>query len=274
MTDDDRGERVRVVTWNIWWSFGEQWRERHVAIRRTLEELAPDVVGLQEVWGTADSSVHQAQELADALGMHATFATPSLPAPPPDAAGQEVGVGVLSRWPIERTEMHRLPSSHRKEVVILAAEIRHPLGPLHTLVTCADYTEGAGAQRLAQTTALADLAHDPSRDGRLPVLAMGDLNASPETPEIRAIADRMTDTWVAANGEDAPGLTIRSDNPYRAEGGGWQIDRRIDYVFARPGADDTPLIVTSARAIDEPRDGIHPSDHACVVVDLELRLPV
>lgn len=259
--------RLRVMTWNVWWHFGAAWRDRQVAIRAILEEIRPDVVGLQEVWGQADGDANQAHELGTALDMESAFAAPSLPPPPAAAVGQEVGVGLLSRWPIERTEVHRLPSFHREEVVMLAAEIQHPFAPLHAIVTCTDYDEAAGTERLAQTAALVAQATDPARDGALPVLAMGDLNAPPETPEIRALARAMTDTWVAANGAEAAGVTLRSDNPFRPEGA-WQLDHRIDYIFARPGTDAAPLVVEAARVVDEPREGIHPSDHAAVVIDL------
>jgi endonuclease/exonuclease/phosphatase family metal-dependent hydrolase len=41
---------MRVMTWNLWWRFGGNWREREVGIISRLEEVQPDVVGLQEVW--------------------------------------------------------------------------------------------------------------------------------------------------------------------------------------------------------------------------------
>jgi endonuclease/exonuclease/phosphatase family metal-dependent hydrolase len=94
---------MRVVSWNLWWRFGEEWRERQVRIIEVLEELRADVVGLQEVWAGRDTS--QAEILARPLGMQAVFAAPSLPPPPtpaesPDHLGVDVGVAVLSRWPI------------------------------------------------------------------------------------------------------------------------------------------------------------------------------
>ena len=41
----------RVVTWNLWWRFGD-WARRFEVIAAELAGLAPDVVGLQEVWAT------------------------------------------------------------------------------------------------------------------------------------------------------------------------------------------------------------------------------
>ena len=60
------------MTWNIWWRFGPRWRERQPGILATLERFDPDVVALQEVW-SAGGTTH-ADELAEALGLHAAFA--------------------------------------------------------------------------------------------------------------------------------------------------------------------------------------------------------
>ena len=79
MTAVDKTTHLRVMTWNLWWRFGDAWRERGRGILSTLTALQPDVVGLQEVWGTMATT--QAHQLAEQLGMHAAYAAPSLPPP-------------------------------------------------------------------------------------------------------------------------------------------------------------------------------------------------
>ena len=74
------GGRVRVMTWNIWWRFGPRWRDRQPALLETLRQVDPDVVALQEVWGSDETT--QADEFAAALGLFAGFAEPSYPAVP------------------------------------------------------------------------------------------------------------------------------------------------------------------------------------------------
>ena len=46
----------RVVTWNLWWRFGD-WSRRLDAIGAVLADAAPDVVGLQEVWARGSVNV-------------------------------------------------------------------------------------------------------------------------------------------------------------------------------------------------------------------------
>ena len=93
------------MTWNIWWRFGPKWQERQSVLVETLRAVDPDVVALQEVWGTDETT--QAHEFAASLGLHAGFAEPSYPAvpDPPQVAdhdGVTLGLGVLSRWPIKQ----------------------------------------------------------------------------------------------------------------------------------------------------------------------------
>ena len=59
---------MRVVTWNVWWRFGD-WKRRQAAILRTLEDLEPDIVCLQEVW-SAETGEDQVNHFATQLGMY------------------------------------------------------------------------------------------------------------------------------------------------------------------------------------------------------------
>lgn len=273
MSAVDKTTHLRVMTWNLWWRFGDAWRERGRGILSTLTALQPDVVGLQEVWGTMATT--QAHQLAEQLGMHAAYAAPSLPPPPepsgrPDQAGVEVGVAVLSRWPILTVHEHRLPSRHRPEIVALAAVLDHPRGPLHVVVSCLDWEPEPAAQPTDQTRSLVALATDPARDGPLPVLLTGDLNAPPTTPKIRVLTEVMVDAWVAANGTADPGHTMSTSNPLAPREAGPLIDQRIDYVLARPGTPAHPVVVTMAFLAGDPQQGRYPSDHYAVVADFRL----
>ena len=267
--------QVRLMTWNIWWRFGPRWQERQPGIRATIDRLAPDVLALQEVWSAGGTT--QAHELADGLGFHATFASPSYPPAPGASAredhdGVDLGVALLSRWPILTSDAIVMPARHRSwDPVVLRATVAHPAGPLPLLVACLDYATAYSDDRLAQAALLADLATDPAADGPCPVVVLGDLNAAADAAVLRPLRDVLTDAW-SAGGGSADGVTLPSSHPSAPlEAGPELVDQRIDHVFFRPGHEDQLVNVESVAIVGEAVDGVFPSDHRGVGADLRWR---
>jgi endonuclease/exonuclease/phosphatase family metal-dependent hydrolase len=262
---------VRAVTWNVWWRFGDEWRERQDRILATLRGLRPDVVGLQESWIADGTS--QAAELGRELGMSAAVAAPSLPPAPvppeaPDQAGIELGVALLSRWPVLDVARVPLPAAHRPYAPLsLVATLDHPDGPLHTVVSCIEFEPEYRGDQLAQSDALAALLADPARDGPHPVLLLADLNAEPGSAEIERLSAVAVDAWTAGGG-DPDAVTLSRRTPWAPVAAERLIDQRIDWVFARPGGTRPVTVERAFLAGDEPVDGLFPSDHFAVVVDL------
>jgi endonuclease/exonuclease/phosphatase family metal-dependent hydrolase len=266
---------VRAMTWNVWWRFGPRWQDRQPGIRATLEKFRPDVVALQEVW--AGDGTSQADELAEALQMHAVFASPSYPPAPNDPAtadwaGIDLGIAVLSRWPILSQETAVMPARHRSwDPVALNVRTAHPTGPLPIVAACLDYGVPYTDDRIAQGAFVADLATDPRLDGPCPVLLMGDMNAAADSPVLRRAGDVLTDAWTAGHGS-ADAVTLPSTHPSAPlEAGPQLIDQRIDHIFFRPGREDQHVVVDGVHLAGEPLGGIHPSDHLAVVADLRWR---
>jgi endonuclease/exonuclease/phosphatase family metal-dependent hydrolase len=256
---------MRVMAWNVWWRFGGNWREREVSIAAMLEAYRPDVLGLTESW--SGEGTDQPHRLATPCGMHAAWAPSSVPtiSPYAEQPGIEMGLGLLSRWPILATEVHKLPTPQRggPGPAALLASVDHPRGPLHVIVTCIE------PHGVAQCRALAALATDRRLDGALPVLLLGDLSADVGRPELAPLLDTMVDTW-SAGGGDPGAVTFDSALPYAPRDAAHLLDRRIDHVFARPGRPGTQLTVQGAfLAGDRPVGGVYPSDHYAVGVDLE-----
>src|SRR5581483_487173 len=169
---------VRAMTGNSWWRFGPHWDDRQPGIRETLARVSPAVVPPQEVW--AGGGRTQAHQLAAALQMHAVFAAPSYPPAPadPDAAGGagfELGIAVLSRWPVLDHDAPVMPARHRGwDPVALAVRVDHPAGPLPVVAACLEYAVAYTDDRVSQGAFLAGHATDPRFDGACPVLLMGD----------------------------------------------------------------------------------------------------
>lgn len=275
---------VRVVTWNLWWRFGP-WEERQPAIGAELERLDPDIALLQEVW--AADGRDQATELGERLDRHVARTTVDDGDQP-----QEFGNAILSRWPIEWTRQQRLPNergepSHRS---VLVALVTTPAGPQLFAVTHLDWRYAASPLRTAQLGSVVEwLAEldgiDPAAHQRpgspppagLPVVLGGDFNAVPDSDEIRRLTGLaepylpgriFTDAWAAVG--DGPGFTWTRDNPHASEAL-WPR-RRLDYVFvgyprAKPHSNPKQAWLAGV----DPVDGIVPSDHYAVAVELDHR---
>ena len=267
--------QARLMTWNIWWRFGPRWRDRQPGILATIQQFDPDVLALQEVWGTEDTT--QADELAEALGMHAVFAFPSYPAAPsdtkdPDFAGVDLGIAVLSRWEVLDREVILLPARHRSwDPVVLALQVDHPTGPLPIIATCLEHGISYTDDRIAQGRCVAELATEPRFDGPCPVVVMGDLNAAADSPVLRAVNDVLIDAWLAGNGT-VDAVTLPSSHPSAPlEAGPELVDQRIDHIFFRAGHEDQQVIVEGIALAGEAVNGIFPSDHRAVIADLRWR---
>jgi hypothetical protein len=98
---------------------------------------------------------------------------------------------------------------------------------------------------------------------------LADLHADPAQAELAPLLDAMVDTWTAA-GADPAAVTLDSALPFAPLDAVKQIDRRVDHVLARAGRPGLPLSVSGAfLAGDRPIEGVYPSDHYAVGVDLE-----
>ncbi|MZE48719.1 endonuclease [Streptomyces sp. SID5477] len=263
---------MRVVTWNLWWRFGP-WADRREAILAVLRELAPDVVGLQEVWAV-DGGENLAASLARDLGLHWDWS----PSPAPgrwqrrigdDTVG--VGTAVLSRWPVVERAVLRLPAPAELDDGRLASYARLD-APGHRIpFFTVHLTSGggpAGAVRREQAAALAGFVTAHRHGTAHPPVVTGDFNARPEAPEVRLLrAGGLRDAWEhAAPGE--PSGTWDAANPYVAHADG-EPSVRIDYVHVGPpGPGGLGRVLAVRRAGAGPVDGVWPSDHAAVVADL------
>jgi len=263
---------LRLMTWNLWWRFGP-WEQRQAGIAQLIEQVAPDILGLQEVWVEQDGA-NQAEILAERLGgYHVAHGELRY------RDGLAFTNAILSRWPFERVEEIPLPRADGTDSFrrAIATSIRAPFGTVPMFTTHLTYQPDHSAERVAQVATLAQsidrLCPDP--EGQFPALLTGDFNAVPDSDEIRTLTGRsavhvpnllFNDVW-DISGDGSPGHTWCSSNPHLVDS--FWPRRRLDYLFVRwPRTKPIGNPVAAHLAGHEPIGGVFPSDHYAVWADL------
>jgi endonuclease/exonuclease/phosphatase family metal-dependent hydrolase len=260
---------MRVMTWNLWWRYGP-WQQRNQAIAATLADVGPDVCGLQEVWASGEENM--AADLAERLGMHWCWAAAA-------PAGEDAFIGnaILSRWPIAYQTELRLPSAGEGRVAV-HARIDAPGGVIPMFTAHLTYRPGGSQIRTEQVRRLAPFVAEHSADHDFPPIVTGDLNAEPDSDELRLLGGVLTapavpdlvllDSWRYADPSD-PGFTWDRRNGYQAET--LLPDSRIDYILVGLARAGRGRVLSVRLAGNTPVDGVWPSDHFAVVAELNDR---
>lgn len=263
-------DRLRVATLNIWNRMGP-WEERLAAIRKEIERLEPDVLGLQEVLLLPEHAFDQAKAIAEGFGYHVAFGRS------PDAEPYTMGNAVLSRWPIARTFTYGLPGTDEHRCLV-CAEIDAPIGKLRVFSTHLNWKFEESDVRQLQVQAIARFVDAVHRAADYPPIVVGDFNAEPDSDEIRFLRGLASLGGRSVHFHDVfghvghgPGATFALRNPYAALLR--EPDRRIDYIWVRGGderfrgeplaarvAFDVPITFSGGEAF--------PSDHFGVYAEL------
>jgi len=270
---------LRILTLNLWHDAGP-WARRRVRIREWIRRLDPDILGFQEALRVRRGE--QVPELLDGLGYHLDFVPASAfwREGEPDVHG-EVGNALASRWPIADREEGKLPESGDGETrAALSVTVDAPFGPVGFTVTHLNWKLDQGWVRERQVRALCDLALRRAPAGGFPPIVVGDMNAEPESAEIRFVTGHQSlegrsvcflDAWARVGGGD--GRTWSNRNGYaRRE---VEPDRRIDYVFVGvPPRDGRGRLLASRVVCDDEVDGVWPSDHFGVYAEIATDEPL
>lgn len=228
---------LRVLSYNIHGQahlFDRRYLER---ISRVINDLKPDVVGLQEVHrgGWKARREDQAAAIGELTGMRVSFGASF------EARGGAFGNAILTRGEVDDPEILHLPAPGEPRT-LLRSRVRLPRFELDFYVThLAAWGRWGRAARGLQTGALVERL----RQCEGPFVLVGDLNAAPAAPEIRPL---LTSEIFRLCGDSA----VCTHRVFR---------NRIDYVFADPGWD------TVASHVIE----VGPSDHWPVLVELDRR---
>ncbi len=204
-------------------------------IARVINEVKPDIVGLNEVhrhtWQSRfDDQIGRLQQLT---GMSGAFGRSY------SGFGGAFGNAVLTRGAIVSVDVHNLPASGEPRS-LLVAEIRIDHATINAFVSHLAAWGGLNAGvRARQLECLGSHV----RVSKYPHIVMGDLNADPATTEIQSF--RRLNTTLQICGETL-GATQKIMN------------KRIDFIFADQGWQ-----VRNARVLDG-----GPSDHRAVIAEL------
>ncbi len=206
-----------------------------------IRETGADLVLLQEVdRGTRRSGgVDQLAELERRTGLAGAFGKTL------GYQGGDYGIAVLSRWPVARDTLIRLPvepaqaraGGSREPRGVLRVRVDAPSGRLEVLNTHLDASQD-GAHRRQEVETVLRVAEE-LRAGEGDVLIGGDLNAEPGSPTVgRLTGAGWVDGWRACGEGD--GRTYPTDEPMK----------RIDYLFLEPGGSCAAARVLATGASD------------------------
>jgi endonuclease/exonuclease/phosphatase family metal-dependent hydrolase len=244
-------ERVelRVLVYNIHAGKDAAGADNLERVAAMIRETRADVVLLQEVdRGTERSDrTDQPAVLARLTGYHAAFGKTL------DYQGGEYGIAVLSRWPITRDTLVRLPVRPPQQRAggsyeprgLLHATVAGPAGAIHVLNTHLDPSAEDG-YRIQEVTAVLAYAERIAAGADLVILG-GDFNALPESRVHRQVIER---TW-----RDAWDACGRGSGGGGGGGGGATYPdaaplKRIDYLFFPAGLGCDSAVVLDSRASD------------------------
>jgi endonuclease/exonuclease/phosphatase family metal-dependent hydrolase len=252
----------RVVTLNIWNHSGP-WLQRLYGIRAGLAEIAPDIVGLQEVLRPSGGEApDQARLIAEGLGYHIAYGAAF------DSGGIEFGNAALSKFPILRSAVFPLPKLDTTESrCLLFAELDAPGGPIPFFVTHLNWHFHEGYVREAQVLTIAEHVKALAPIHGFPPIVVGDFNAAPEADEIRFMKGLCSLAGKSVYFADTFGIVGRGDGTTFSRHNPFASDlrepaRRIDYIFVRgPDARGRGEPLDAHVCFDRPTDGIYPSDH-------------
>jgi endonuclease/exonuclease/phosphatase family metal-dependent hydrolase len=218
-----------------------------------IAATAATLVGLQEVDRTLarrSDWVDQAAWLGERLGMVVVHGATidRLPSDPavPDGPRRRYGNALLSAHPVRSWQALPLPGTAQREARGLV-DARVDADGTTVRVVVTHLQNRSGRERREQAAHIVDLLAGDS-DRPAPTVLLGDMNAGPDTPEMRALTAVLADAWAAVG--DGPGHTFPVRRPFA----------RIDHVLISSGVTPVAAEVVDTRA----------SDHRPVVADLDL----
>lgn len=155
---------VRVMTWNIHGSIGRKAPWDLARVIAFIRRIDPDIVALQEIDSRRQpQTVDPFGALQEALGSHGVGARSMT------TADGDYGQMLISRWPMDATEIHDISHPEREPRRVIKTEIATPQGRLRVIAT---HLGLAIHERRGQARRLLEIAGG----SRTTTVVMGDFN--------------------------------------------------------------------------------------------------
>lgn len=247
---------MKILSLNTWQERGP-WEKRWEVIRKETKLLKPDLVAFQELFNPEWASQVQAQlSYAEMILSEAHW-----------------GLVVMTNDNLLESGECRLPQSPMEEYSrgFIWGRFKRDDWTYWVLCTHFSWIPEDSATRLSQAKILGEFIRTKACNE--PVFVMGDLNAAPDTLEIKALlADaQLNDLYVTLHGEK-PMFTWDNQNPYAKSAHHDLPDRRIDYILAGNIANLSTQLCCFERVLEQPNEeGIYGSDHFGVLAKIKIK---
>lgn len=232
-----RNAEMRLLTWNTWKNTAP-YEERLALMTEAIAAADPDIVLLQEVFvgGGMDTAAHVARRLG--LIASAAPARAKRRSHGDGSVDSTNGLAILSRRSVDAQRVIALPT-HPDDPDRIAQVVR--IGAVTLVNIHLTHLEGAHALRRGQVGHVLDRLAAGT-----PTVIGGDLNAEPDEPASRRLAE-------------AGFRDLAEAAPFATAG-----DRRIDYLLCRDMQDEGAV----AEAVGHAGAAAGASDHVGILVDL------
>jgi len=246
--------QIKVATLNLFNRMGD-WDARFPLVVQGLDELAPDVIGLQEVDLGIDQGMQISREINRRLGdtphyriKHATS---------PGVRASIFGIGTLARIPVVEHQVLDLMTFDRiaqrmvfevggKRMALVNTHLHHP--------------DDAAEERTEQAIYLLDWL---DRQEKLPLVIQGDFNSYTGEKTIEVMKARFRSAFEAVHGHEPDKTWPTPVNDWDNSPSG-----TLDYIYVS----EEFKVIDAGLAFDQPskeNPDLYPSDHLGLFALLE-----
>lgn len=264
--------QVKVATINILFEMTE-WDRRRELLLEGLTIAQPDLIGLQEVKLPENTSTWFAEQLHMPYVHLVPYNNPAYP------SGPTYGAAILSRHPFIQQATLDLQGQGRLAQYVQIEVEGQPFGFCNGHYY---WHPGPSPERMRQIRLLLDWLGELPIE--VPLVAVGDFNGTPDTPEITLMREHFVSAYAAHHGHE-PEYTCPT--PLDKRRSWWRSlqvvllnlwanrtlkpwHSTLDYIFVNQHlkVQDCQLILTQP-APDNPR--LYPSDHFGIAAVLDLK---